>query len=78
MRGEIAAAVKEQNKIPSDTLGRDFVCVTGDYLISQAVSNQVPSAYGGLTAVCGMGTGGTPQLSPPDAPNLSGSRIEDV
>ena len=41
--------------------------LTGDYLFSQAVSNQVPSAYRGLTAVCGMGTGGSPQLSPPDS-----------
>ena len=36
------------------------------YLSSQAVSNQVLSAYTGLTTVFGMGTGGTPQLSPPD------------
>ena len=34
--------------------------VTGDYLSSQAVSNQVLSAYMGLTTVFGMGTGGTP------------------
>jgi hypothetical protein len=39
---------------------------TGNYLSSQAVSSQVLSAYRGLTAVFGMGTGGTPQLSPPD------------
>ena len=34
--------------------------LTGNYLSSQAVSNQVLSAYKGLTAVFGMGTGGTP------------------
>ena len=39
---------------------------TGGDLLSQAVSSQVPSAHGGLTAVFGMGTGGTPQPSPPD------------
>jgi hypothetical protein len=40
--------------------------VTGNYLLSQAVSSQVPSAYVGLTTVFGMGTGGAPQLSSPD------------
>ena len=34
-----------------------------NYLSSQAVSNQVLSAYAGLTAVFEMGTGGSPQLS---------------
>ena len=42
------------------------VLLTGNYLSSQAVSNQVLSAYVGLTTVFGMGTGGSPQLSPPD------------
>ena len=41
-------------------------CLTGNYLSSQAASSQVLSAYVGLTAVFGMGTGGTPQLSSPD------------
>ena len=41
-------------------------CLTGNYLFSQAASSQVLSAYVGLTAVFGMGTGGTPQLSSPD------------
>ena len=40
--------------------------LTGDYLSSQAVSSQVLSAYVSLTAVFGMRTGGSPQLSPPD------------
>ena len=39
---------------------------TGSYLSSQAASSQVLSTYGGLTTVFGMGTGGSPQLSPPD------------
>ena len=32
---------------------------TGSYLLSRAVSSQVPSAYKSLTTVFGMGTGGT-------------------
>ena len=39
---------------------------TGNFLSSQAASSQVLSTYGGLTTVFGMGTGGSPQLSPPD------------
>ncbi len=35
----------------------------GGYLLSRAVSSQVPSAYEGLTAVFGMGTGGSLQLN---------------
>ena len=35
---------------------------SGDVLLSQVVSNQVPSALKGLTSVFGMGTGGS--LSP--------------
>ena len=42
------------------------VFLTGNYLSSQAASSQVLSTYGGLTTVFGMGTGGSPQLSPPD------------
>ena len=34
--------------------------LTSNYLSSQAVSDQVLSAYMGLTTVFGMGTGGTP------------------
>ena len=37
--------------------------LTSNFLISRAVSNQVPSAFVGLTTVFGMGTGGAPQLS---------------
>ena len=35
---------------------------SGNVLLSQVVSNQVPSALKGLTSVFGMGTGGS--LSP--------------
>ena len=34
--------------------------LTSNYLSSQVASNQVLSAYKGLTTVFGMGTGGTP------------------
>ena len=40
-----------------------FALDPGGYLSSRAVSSQVLSAYEGLTAVFGMGTGGTPQLN---------------
>ena len=40
--------------------------VSGSYLLSRAVSSQVPSAFESLTSVFGMGTGGSSQLSPPD------------
>ena len=39
---------------------------SGDYLLSRAVASQVPSAYGGLTSVIGMGTGGALQLLSPE------------
>ena len=37
----------------------------GNYLLSRVVSNEVPSACGRLTAVFGMGTGGTVRASSP-------------
>ena len=40
-------------------------CETGGDLLSQAHSNQVPSAQLDLTSVFGMGTGVTPALSLP-------------
>ena len=39
---------------------------SGDFLLSRAVASQVPSAYGGLTSVFGMGTGGALQLLSPE------------
>ena len=38
----------------------------GNFLLSQAVPSSVPSAFGGLTSVFGMGTGGALQLSSPE------------
>ena len=43
---------------------------SGDVLLSQVVSNQVPSALKGLTSVFGMGTGGS--LSPLSPENCEG------
>jgi hypothetical protein len=37
----------------------------GGDLLSQSLSEQVSSALGRFTAVCGMGTGGTAPLWPP-------------
>ena len=43
---------------------------SGSDLLSRAVSSQVPSALKGLTAVFGMGTGGTPSSLPPEIVNF--------
>ena len=43
-----------------------FNCSPGNFLSSPAASSQVLSTFRGLTTVFGMGTGGSPQLSPPD------------
>jgi hypothetical protein len=43
-----------------------FVIDSGDYLLSHAVARAVPSAPEGLTAVFGMGTGGTPPTLSPE------------
>ena len=43
---------------------------SGNVLLSQVVSNQVPSALKGLTSVFGMGTGGS--LSPLSPENCEG------
>ena len=46
--------------------GRSFLFMeSGNVLLSQVVSNQVPSALKGLTSVFGMGTGGPPASSTP-------------
>ena len=47
--------------------GRSFLFMeSGNVLLSQVVSNQVPSALKGLTSVFGMGTGGSLRLLPPE------------
>ena len=45
------------------------IILSGNVLLSQVVTNQVPSALKGLTSVFGMGTGGSLSLYSPDAAN---------
>ena len=61
--GQIAISYRKTEPIP---FGMGSVFLTGSYLSSQAASSQVLSTYKGLTTVFGMGTGGSPQPSPPD------------
>ena len=58
-RGDMRGMKKRQRHVRWRCLLLD----PGGYLSSRAVSSQVLSAYEGLTAVFGMGTGGTPQLN---------------
>ncbi len=51
-----------------------FEKYSGDDLLSQGVSPQVPSARAGLTAVFGMGTGVSP---PPWSPEIFSVDIGD-
>ena len=50
---------------------RCFYMESGSDLSSRAVSSQVLSALKGLTAVFGMGTGGTPSSLPPEMVSYS-------
>ena len=56
----------------------------GNFLLSQAVPSSVPSAFGGLTSVFGMGTGGALQLSSPETflrgalPRLSSALLRSL
>ena len=59
-RGIAALAVQKKKRGLSSLLS-----VTGNVLLSRVVSNQVPSALKGLTAVFGMGTGVSPSPLPP-------------
>ena len=43
--------------------------LSGNFLLSRVVTNQVPSALRGLTSVFGMGTGVSLLLSSPDEPS---------
>ena len=54
--------VRERENLPFLPLPVD----PGNFLLSQAVPSSVPSAFGGLTSVFGMGTGGALQLSSPE------------
>ena len=59
----LTAGVLLQNKKATNKSG---LSPTGNILLSQVVSNQVPSACECLTTVFGMGTGGSIQASSPD------------
>ncbi len=58
--------VHNKRKHPSLHMNAFFCCLPGSYLLSRKVALRVPSAWEGLTAVFGMGTGGSLPLSPPD------------
>jgi hypothetical protein len=60
---------KQAIKNPS-TIPRKGVCRTGNNLSSQGASTQVLSTRESLTAVFGMGTGGSSQPSSPDSEGL--------
>ena len=60
------AIIWKREKLPFPPLPLD----PGDFLLSQAVPSLVPSAFGGLTSVFGMGTGGSLQLSSPETFSL--------
>ena len=63
--------VWEREKLPFLPLPVD----PGNFLLSQAVPSSVPSAFGGLTSVFGMGTGGALQLSSPETFRRGASRF---
>ena len=63
--GSSARALRKCQKAPAVMSGAFWSAKSGDVLLSQGVSAQVPSALAGLTSVFGMGTGVTPPLSPP-------------
>ena len=63
--------VREREKLPFLPLPVD----PGNFLLSQAVPSSVPSAFGGLTSVFGMGTGGALQLSSPETFRRGASRF---
>ena len=60
----------ETKKEPTPLGVSPFFMESGNVLLSQVVSNQVPSALKGLTSVFGMGTGGS--LSPLSPENCQG------
>lgn len=64
----IPAVIAQKLPLPQkkDTARVCGISPTGSFLSSRAASGQVLSTFEGLTAVFGMGTGGPPQLSPPD------------
>jgi hypothetical protein len=77
LRGAAAIGVDTGRKREERTAGRPGQCVprskSGDVLLSQGISPQVPSALTGLTSVFGMGTGVTLSLWSPKSVVNEGS-----
>src|SRR5690606_4521582 len=66
-------SVTNEERPPTPRAAASLSFESGSDLLSQGVAPQVPSALAGLTSVFGMGTGGSPPLSPPD--NSVSSRL---
>jgi hypothetical protein len=65
--GAIAQWYRRARQRPAPVgAGRCSAIYSGDDLLSQGATPQVPSAQAGLTSVFGMGTGVTPPLWPPE------------
>jgi hypothetical protein len=77
LRGPAAISSGRGRKREERTAGRPGQCVprskSGDVLLSQGISPQVPSALTGLTSVFGMGTGVTLSLWSPKSVVNEGS-----
>ena len=70
----VTAAPAADSRLPAKKEAprlRCFYMESGSDLSSRAVSSQVLSALKGLTAVFGMGTGGTPSSLPPEMVSYS-------
>ena len=52
--------------------------MSGNYLVSRAVSSEVPLAFERLTTVFGMGTGGSVQASSPHTALFQKQRPEGI
>ena len=83
-RPKNSACVGQKRETPSELIraqrGR-FKGLAGSDLLSHRVSAAVPLAHKGLTTVFGMGTGGTPSLSPPTKGNrirMGSTRQDDA
>ncbi len=64
-RRHIQRKHQKQKAPDSVCTGRGLVFNSGNVLLSHTLARAVPSGLQGLTAVFGMGTGGTPALQSP-------------
>src|SRR5579859_6678027 len=71
-RGAPSCRPARQRPQPVSRLRALSANYSGDDLLSQGATPQVPSALAGLTSVFGMGTGVTPPLWPPETLLISG------